>query len=319
MILVVLGVLLLVFILSRMAGDPIVALLGEGATQEAYNALKSELGLDRPLPVQFVDFISNALKGDLGTDYIMKQSVSRMIAEKLPISLALTAMGLCLALIVGVPLGVAAATHHNGKMDYLLTLMAMLFASIPGFWLAMMGIILFTLRLGWFPASGLGSAAHWVMPVVFCSLNPIAGLTRITRSTMLEQIRQDYIRTARSKGIAERRTIYRHALKNAFIPVLTYFGNMVGGTIGANIVLETVFAIPGIGLLLMDSISQRNYPIIMGSVLVLSVFVCCINLLVDLTYGFIDPKIKAQYKDRNRSSKKLESLIAETVKEGGAE
>lgn len=296
MIPVIIGVLLFVFIVSRASGDPVYAILGPDAAEEQYEIKREELGLNRPLVTQFVDYVVDVVVHfDFGNDYSNNQPVAAQLLERLPVSLILSLIGLVISCVIGIPLGVISAVKHNTVIDRIVTVLALVAASLPSFWLGFMLIILFSLKMGWFPASGIGSAAAWILPSIAIGLGPVASLCRTTRSNMLESIRQDFITTARSKGISETKVVYKHALKNSIIPVLTIIGVIIAMNIGNAVVVEAVFAIPGLGSLMMNAIYANDYPIIQGCVLVFSLIVCIMNLLVDIAYGFVDPRIKAQY------------------------
>lgn len=313
MIPVMLGVLFIVFTINYLTpGDPVVALLGSNYTQEQYDAKEAELGLDEPYLVQFVNYIKGIVtKFDLGTSYKTKRPVATELADRFPTTLKLGILGVLITVIIGVPFGIISATRQYSVLDYGVTTVSLFFASMPNFWLALMLILIFSLNLGWLPATGLSTWKHWILPAAALGLSPIASVTRITRSSMLEVIRQDYIRTARAKGLGEGVIIRRHALKNALIPVITVVGMQLGMIMGGSVVIEAIFAIPGIGSLLQDAINNRNYPVIQGSVLMLSLCICVMNLLVDLIYAAVDPRIRAQY----TSSKKRRKAPAREAKE----
>lgn len=305
MIPVILGVLLIVFVVNRMSGDPVAAILGAEATEEQYEAERIKLGLDKPVPVQFYHYVKNIVtRFDLGTSYVTKRPVSVELLSRLPISLSLALISLAFALVIGVIFGVLCAINQNSKVDYIITLLALICCSLPSFWVALMLILIVAVHWGLLPPSGLGSVKHWILPCLALALSPIASLTRTTRSSMLEVIRQDYIATAKSKGISSTKIILKHALKNAMFPIITVFGAISSACVGGAVVLETVFQIPGIGTYLTQAISNRDYPSIQGTVFVLALLVCCINLLVDISYGFADPRIRAKYANTGVRKKK---------------
>ena len=297
MIPVVLGVLFIVFALSRITpGDPVVALLGSDYTQEQYDAKREELGLNDPFVVQYGKYIYNFFtKFDLGTSYETKRAVADEILDRLPVTITLGILAVILTTGIGITFGVLSAIKQYSVVDYAVTTVSLFFAAMPNFWMALMMILLFSLRLHWLPATGLQTWAGYVMPVLAMGLSPIAGVTRTTRSCMLEVIRQDYIRTARAKGLAESVIVKRHALKNALIPVITVVGMQLSMIVGGSVVVETIFSIPGVGTLLMSAINARNYPVIQGTVLILSIVTCIMNLLTDIAYAYVDPRIKSQY------------------------
>ena len=306
MIPVLLGVLLIVFTISHfMPGDPVISVLGTEFTEEEYVAKKHEMGLDKSYFEQFFNYVYKLVtRGDLGTSYATSQPVANEIHNRIWISLAIGVLGLLVTALIGIPFGILSATKQYSVWDYSVTVAAMFFASVPGFWLALMMMIVFALKLRWLSASGITTWKHYIMPVLCNAMMSVASTTRMTRSSMLECIRQDYIRTARAKGVQERVVVYKHALVNALIPVITIIGSQVGALVGGSVVVETIFSIPGMGMYLMTSISTRDFPAIMGVVVVLSVFASLANLLVDIIYSLADPRIKAQFAGTNRNRKK---------------
>lgn len=309
MIPIILGVLFIVFFISYMTpGDAASASLGTNYTPEAYAAKAHELGIDKPFFVQFLDYIYNLVtKGNLGTSYTYGHSVSAEIAARFGITLKIGLLGVLVTVVVSLPIGILSATKQNSVLDYIVTFISMIFAAMPGFWIAMMMMLLFALRLHWLPATGVDSYKGYIMPVLCNAFTSIAVVTRMLRSSMLEVIRQDYIRTARAKGLSEGAIIKDHALKNAMMPVITIIGMQVSMIMGGSVIIETIFNIPGLGLYLMNGISGRDYPVICGCVLVISVCVCMMNLVVDLIYAFIDPRVKAQYTGGKKKGKKKAS------------
>lgn len=319
MIPVLLGVTFIVFAINRMSpGDPVQVVLGGSYTQEQYDAKEAELGLDKPFLVQFFDYIKNIiLEGDLGSSYSNKRSVSKQIMERLPITLKFAVIGCLITVVLGIPFGIISATKQYSLADYSVTVFSLIFASMPTFWMGLMFIIIFALRLKWLPASMPSSAEiplqYWILPALTVGLSPVATITRLTRSSMLDVVRQDYIRTARAKGLPEGTIIKKHALKNGLIPVVTVVGINLGMLVAGSVVVENIFSIPGIGMLITNAIAKQDYPIIQGCVLILAVLVCIINLLTDLVYGFIDPRIMAQYKAGG--SKKIRRKMQEQTEE----
>lgn len=312
MIPVLLGVMFIVFVINHfMPGDPVISLLGNNYTQEQYDAKEAELGLDKPFLEQFFIYVKNVVtKLDLGTSYQTNRSVSKEILERFPVTLKLGILGILVTVIVGIPFGIISATKQYSALDYGVTVVSMFFASMPSFWMGLMAIIIFSYKLGWLPASGLFTWKHWILPVLTLGLSPVATITRMTRSSMLDVIRQDYIRTARAKGLSESAVIQRHALKNALIPVLTVVGMQLGTIVAGSVVIEAIFAINGTGQLLMTAINGKNYPVINGVVLFLSVSISLMNLLVDLVYGFVDPRIMAQYSSGRKKKKAAPAAAA---------
>jgi len=314
MIPVILGVLLIVFIISRMSGDPVAALLGDGATVEEVAAERHRLGLDRPLPVQFFEYVRGIVtRFDIGVSYTSRRPVSEQVIARFPTTLRLALVSLCISSALGVIFGVLCAVNQNGKVDYILTLAALFFASMPSFWFSLMVILIFAVHLGLLPATGLENWKAWILPSVVLGLGPVSNLCRTTRSSMLEVIRQDYIRTAKSKGISDGKVIFKHALKNALFPVITTFGFMASLSISGQVVVETIFNINGIGSYLMSSIASRDYPVVQGTVVVLSLMICIINLLVDIAYGFADPRVRVAYAQRKKSGKPKVSARTQEV------
>lgn len=293
---VLFGVTLLVFIMTWVTpGDPVLAIVGEaaqGISREALEDLRRSYGLDRPLPVQYLDYLQGVLRGDLGTSVRSRLPVAQEIALRFPATLQLTLAGMGVALFIGVPLGVLAAIYRRTVIDYAAVIVALAGVSIPVFWSGLILMIIFSLQLGWLPASGMGSWQHLVMPAFAIGFSSSAFIARITRSSMIETLRQDYVRTAHAKGLSVWRVHLRHAFRNALLPVVTVVGLQFGGLLGGAVLTETVFAWPGIGRMLVDAIRARDLPLIQGTVLFVSVLFMLINLLVDLSYAALNPKIQ---------------------------
>lgn len=313
MIPIMLGVLLIVFTISYFTpGDPVATMLGTNYTEEAYNAKIAELGLDRPFLVQFADYVVGLVtRFDLGKSYMTGRPVSSLIADRIWITIKLGLLGSAITIIFGMLAGIVSAVKQYSALDYTVTTMSVFFASMPSFWMGLMCIIIFSQTLHWLPASGLDTWKHWILPVLCLGLQPIAVITRMTRSSMLEVIRMDYIRTARAKGLEEKVVIRRHALKNALIPVITIIGMQLSMIMGGSVIIETIFSFPGIGNLMMQGINNRDYPIIQGTVVIITLSVCVINLLVDIAYAYADPRIKAQYTQDGK--RKQKQVVAEPV------
>jgi peptide/nickel transport system permease protein len=283
-------------------GDPALAILGEqGAkNEEAYQALRKELGLDRSIPVQYVTWMERIARGDFGKSALNNQPVVDALRQRLPITLELGALSMLFSVIVAVPLGIYAALRRDTAADLITTVVSLAGVAMPSFWLGMLAIYLFTLNWGLLPASGWvslrddpkGHLTHLLLPVVVLSVESIGGLQRQVRSALLEVIGQDYIRTARAKGLADNPVIWSHALRNALIPVATIIGLRVARMLGGAAVVETVFAIPGVGRMAVESIFNRDFPVIQAIVLVAAISVLISNLLTDLAYGFLDPRIR---------------------------
>lgn len=293
---VLLGVTLLVFAMTALTpGDPVIALLGEsaqGVSAETIAELRGQLGLDKPLPQQYVEYMGRLVRGDLGTSLRSGRPVATEIAERLPATAQLAFAGMALAVALGLTLGILAAVRRGGVVDLLAVVVALAGVSIPVFWSGFLLMMLFSLELGWLPASGRGSWRHLVLPAVTIGLSSAAFIARITRSTMLESLRRDYIRTARAKGVSGQGVVMRHALKNAMIPIITVVGLQLGGLLGGAVLTETVFAWPGAGRMLVDAIVARDLPLVQGGVLVLSLLFIFVNLIVDLAYAALDPRVR---------------------------
>ena len=293
---VLFGVTLLVFLIMSVApGDPAKVILGEQATPEAIIQLREELGLNDPIIVQYVRYATGLLKGDMGMSYKSKDPVAVEIVARIPTTLKLTLSATLIAVLVAIPLGIFAAVKQNTLFDGLSMFVALLGISIPIFWLGLILLVLFSQRLGWFPSSGASSWKSFVLPGVALGFHSMASIARITRSSMLEVIRQDYIRTARSKGMPYRDVITKHALPNALIPTITVTGLQIGALMAGSVLTETVFSLPGIGRLIINSIQGRDIPVVLGCILVFTIGFSVVNLLVDLLYAYVDPRIKAQY------------------------
>lgn len=287
-----------------MPGDPILMYMSRSqqgqATMEQLQALRHEYGLDKPLIVQYFDWAGNAIRGNLGVSIIRHTTVISQIASALPITLYIGLLAFILSMVVGIPAGVLAAVRRAGPLDYIITPLAILGVCVPIFWLAVMMAYVFGLQLGWLPIFGftspfenLGlSLKQVVMPVICESLGAIAGSTRQTRSGMLEVIRQDYIRTAWSKGLTERVVVTRHALKNAIIPVITLVGFHLSSIIGGSVLIETIFNIPGMGRLLVNSIFNQDYAVVQGVAIIFCAVLVVVNILVDISYGWFDPRVR---------------------------
>lgn len=293
---IILGVTFLVFsIMELTPGDPGRMLLGPFAAQEAVDKLNEELGYDKPYIERYLTYMKGVARGDFGISYRTKQPVFNEILPRFPITFRMAIFSTSLAVIIGIPLGILSAVKQYSAIDITSTIMAMLMASIPGFWLGLMGIILFSLKLGWLPSSGVESMASYIMPSVAIAIPSAAGILRLTRTTMLETIRADYIRTVRSKGATEKIVIWRHALKNALLPIITVIGMEFGALLGGAIVIETVFSVPGLGMLTITAIRMKDMPMIMGAIIFLAVIFVLVVLVVDVVYAYVDPRIRSRY------------------------
>lgn len=297
---VLIGVSIVSFsILHLIPGDPariLINNMGSGAagdsSEVAYNNLRQELGLNDPLIVQYLNYARDAVRGDLGYSYVTNRPVANTILEMLPSTLELTVVGLGIAILLGVVLGIIAALHRNSWIDSLTMLFSLIGLSMPGFWLGFLLIDTFSFRIELFPASGTGGWRTLVLPAVSLGLSASGVVARLVRATMLEVLRQEYIVTARSKGLRERSVVIWHALRNAVIPVITVIGLQFGALLSGAVIIETVFARKGIGRLAVDSILNRDYPMVQGTVLVAAFGYLVINLVVDLSYAWLDPRIK---------------------------
>lgn len=291
---VLLGVSFLVFMMLHLVpGDPVKMMLSEfQTTPKQIELLRSQLHLDEPLPQQFARFVWNALHGDLGRSIRSKRMVTREIGENLGPTLQLAVAALAVAVVIGVSLGILAAIKQGTWLDLAPMLVALGGVSMPSFWLGLLLIFFFSLRLGWLPATGAGDLKHLVLPALTLGLGASAIIARLTRSSMLEVLRQEYITTARAKGLRELTVILRHGLKNALIPVVTIFGLQFGNLLAGTVVVETVFARPGIGRLIVDAILAKDFPVVQGIILLSATAYVMVNLLVDVTYGFLDPRIR---------------------------
>lgn len=287
------GVTLIVFFMVRMLpGDPARVLAGLLASEDEVNRIRVQLGLTKPLPVQYALFIGNAVRGNLGYSNVTQAPVSYEIGTRLRATAVLAATATVLAGVVGIVSGVVVSTRQYTTTDYLVTILALAGVSIPVYWLGLMLMVVFAVALHLVPAGGDTGPTSLILPSITLAAFSLAIIERMTRSSMLETLRQDYVRTARAKGLAERIVVYRHALRNALIPVVTVIGLQFGALFGGAILTETTFAWPGIGRLLVTAISARDYPVIQGVVLLFAVTFLVVNLVVDLLYGYIDPRIK---------------------------
>lgn len=282
-----------IFALQQLApGDPTTLITGELYTQDVYDRARDRLGLDDPLPMQYWKFLSRAVQGDLGTSLLYKQPVSTLIVDRLPQTLTLSLGALIVCYLIGVPAGILAAIKRGTFWDTAVMGFATLGLAIPGFWLGIMLIILFSVRLGWLPASGSSDGFRsFLLPIVTLGVAEAAGVARLIRSSMLDSISSDYIRTARAKGLRERVVILKHALRNALLPTISVLGLQLGFLLTGAVVVESVFAWPGLGKLLIDSILNKDFPVAQGVLLVIGLMIVLSNLLADLTYRLVDPRV----------------------------
>ena len=296
---VIIGVSFIVFfIISNIPGDAVDYLAPADATEEQKQELRAELGLDKSVVERYGRYMINFIQGDLGNSYITKEPVAKMYMSRLPDTLRLAGAAVGLSIIVSIPLGVFAALKRGSFTDNACMLFALVGVSIPNFWLGLLLIILFSLTLGWLPSGGTGGIEHLILPAVTLATGLTALLTRTTRSAMLEVLRMDYLRTARAKGASERIVVFKHALLNALIPILTIVGMQFCACIPGAMVTETVFSWAGIGRLIVDSVNMRDVPAITGSVILTAILTSLILLVVDLLYAVVDPRIRVQFSSK---------------------
>jgi ABC-type dipeptide/oligopeptide/nickel transport system permease component len=296
-ILQVIPVLLIIsficFMMIRLVpGDPVANMLGINASKEAIAAQRAELGLDKPLLTQYGDFLVKALQGDLGKSITTRRPVIDEIAQRYPATLKLALGATVFAAVVGITFGVLSAVKQNKLTDNVIMVFSLLSVSTPSFFLALVMLLLFSIHLGWLPSMGLRTPLHYVLPIITLGMQSVGLIARTTRSSMLEVLRQDYIRTSRSRGISQAVIVMRHAFKNALIPVVTVVGLRFGGLLAGSMLVEAVFSVPGIGRFMVDGVLKRDYPVVQGTVLVLATTFVLVNLAVDLIYALIDPRIK---------------------------
>jgi len=291
---VLLGVSIAVFAMLRLLpGDPAQIMLAEsGASAERVAALRQQLGLDDPLPVQYGRFLMGALRGDLGRSILSNRPVTQEIAGQLPSTIELTLAAMAVAIGIGVPLGLLAATHHNGPLDLGAMALALGGVSMPSFWLGVLLILLFSLRLGWLPATGQGGIERLILPAFTLGFGAAAIIARLVRSSVLEVLRHEYVTTARAKGLSPRVVLLRHALKNALIPVVTIVGLQFGALLAGTVVIETVFSRPGVGRMVVNAILVKDFPVAQGAILIIATTYVLANLIVDLLYAWLDPRVR---------------------------
>lgn len=312
MVPVLLGVVLITFTMMYLSpGDPARFVLGDMATPEDIAIFNEQNGLNEPFIAQFGRYVKNALAGDLGISYTTKQPVIDEVLGRLPTTFKLTVVSIAIAVILGVALGVISAVKQYGIVDNVTRVVAMLGVSMPAFWEGLMLMILFSVVLGILPPSGLATWKHWVMPSITLSTGTLSACMRMTRSSMLEEIRQDYVRTARAKGQNEFVVIMKHAFRNAVLPIITVVGGDFARLMGGVAVVEIVFSIPGVGKLIVDGISVKNAPLVQGGILLIAVTMSFINLLTDILYAFVDPRIRSQYMGAKRFDRKKVKEVAD--------
>lgn len=294
-IFVILAVTLIVSFAIRLSGDPAIMLTGAGSvTEQDLQNIRKALGLERPFFVQYLAFLKGILVGDFGRSFMGGTPVSALIAQALPATLLLAFTSLLLSIVISVPLGVYAAVNRGRWPDQLIRILSLVGLSFPNFWLAIMMVLLFSIFLGWLPPSGMEGPESFIMPALTMAIILTATNVRLVRTSMLETLSQQYIMVARSKGLRDRVVLYKHALRNSAIPLVTYIGLQFGSLIGGIVIVERVFNWPGMGTLAFDAVSGRDYPVLQGSITVLALFIVLINLAVDIAYGLIDPRIRTE-------------------------
>ena len=291
-IITLVGVSLVIFIAVRLSGDPALLLAPPDATQQELQAIRAELGLDKPLPVQYALFISNAVRGDFGRSTRYRQPALSLVLSRLPATMELAVVAFCISISIGIAFGVASVTKPGSWFDVLGKTLASLGQAMPEFWIGIMAVLIFSVWLGWFPTSGRGGITHLVLPAVTLGWFSAASILRLTRSAMLKVMGTEFIKTARLKGNVERTVIWRHALRNALIPVVAMGGMQLGRLLGGAVIVETIFAWPGLGQLILDGVYSRDYSVVQAGVFITSGIFVLLNILVDLSYGIIDPRIR---------------------------
>lgn len=290
-IFVLLGVSLVAFIILHLSGDPLSLLISSGATPEQEAAIRTKMGLDDPLYIQYFRFLAQIMHGDFGESLYYKQSTLSLIMNRLPATIQLTFAGILVAIVIGIPFGIIAATKKGSVVDSVVRIIAICGQAIPSFWLGLMMILIFSVKLKWLPTSGRGTFAQMIMPAITVGLFSMASVCRLTRSTMIETLKTDYIRTAKAKGLHKARIIVVHALRNSLLPVVTTIGMEIGHLLGGTLLTETIFSWPGIGSLAVQAITNRDYPLVQTAVLITAFMFVIVNLIVDLLYAVIDPRI----------------------------
>jgi len=311
MIPIMLGVIVIVFTIEYFTpGDPVLSILGTNFTEEQYAQKAAELGVDKPYIVQLGNYIWKIItKFDFGTSFTTKRSVTTQLMERFKPTFIIGVVGVIVSALIAIPLGVYAALHHAKPSDFIITAISIIFAAVPGFWLAIMLMLIFCLRLNILPAAGIDTWKGYILPIFCSALGPFVMTCRMTRSSMLEVVRQDYIRTAKAKGLPQGDITRRHTLRNAMIPVITLLAMNLGHSLGGSIMVETIFTVPGIGILMRNAIGQLDYPMIHGGVLFLAFVMCVMNLLADLAYAVVDPRVFDQYVGGKRRKRKKEAAV----------
>ena len=299
---VILGVTFIVFFLLNLSpGDPAAMILGEQATAEALEMKREELGLNDPLLVRYFNYMKDLLRGDMGVSYRNSISVWEQVIDRFPNTVVLAIAGILVALLIGIPLGILSAKKQNTVIDNISMVLSLIGVSMPNFWFGLLVVMLFALKLGWLPSQGMGEGfvpllLSLILPALTLGTGSAGTIARMTRSSMLEVIRQDYISTARAKGVDERTVTYQHMLRNALIPIITAVGLQFGSLLGGAMLTETVFSWPGLGRLMVENIKSKDIPMVLGCVVFLATMFTIVNLVVDIIYAFVDPRIKSLYK-----------------------
>ena len=315
MIPVVIGVTLLIFLLQAFTpGDPAQLTLGNDSTEEEREQWREERNLNDPIIVQYVKYMWGVLQGDFGISYRSPKNITTTIFERWPTTFLVAILSVSASALIGIALGITAALHRNSWIDSFARILGMLGVSMPNFWFALLMIMYFALDLKWFPVSGFYGPEYWVLPIATTGILGSCGLMRLTRSAVLDSLSADYVRTARSKGQKESKVIMHHVLRNALIPIVTSVGGHFAAALGGTIIIEQIFAIPGLGQLMVNAIYQRDYPLIRGSVLLVAVTASVVNLLIDLIYAWIDPRVLASFKNSVRPIKMPKLLTAKQEK-----
>ena len=283
---------MVVFFVTHLIGDPVSLMLRPEATEEQRQALRERLGLNDPLPVQFGRFMSGALRGDFGQSIWQRVPAMPIVLDRLPATIYLASVTLLLAIPLSIVLGIVSAIRPGSVVDRVVTVIALGGVSTAEFWLGLMLILLFAVRLGWLPTSGYGGIQYVLLPAIALAVRPLGRVSQVVRSAMLDQFSQPYVTTARAKGLSERVVVYLHTLKNAAIPIATLVGDEAASLLNGAVVIETVFGWPGVGILLIQAIERRDLPLIEASVIVIAIMIVTVNLLVDLTYSLMDPRVR---------------------------
>ncbi len=273
-------------------GDSVSRIAGPNVTEEVYENISRKYGLDQPFAIQFLTFIKSVIKGDLGVSILQERPVIDMIRERIPVTLGIGLIGFIITFIISIPVGVIAAVKKNTMIDYISMTGILLGQSLPTFWLGMLLLYFFAYKLRWFPISGDGSIKQLILPSIAIGLTNAAATARMVRSNMLEVLSQDYVRTAKGKGLSEKIVVFKHALKNAMIPIITIMGLRLGWILGGSVALEIIFSIPGLGRLMVDAILSRDFPVVMGSMIVLATSIILANVVADVLYVVVDPRIR---------------------------